>query len=136
MHLKLLLLCLNNSIFVLSVAKIKNMKSNAGSTNAVVFLNKKTKVFPNEIILLEGNVNYTIVHFEQKTPLLIAITLKKVESLLKDYGFLRIHKRYIINMDYANNALLEDSKVLLRKNISIKVSRRKRNELKERLAVA
>lgn len=112
------------------------MKLNAGSTNAVVFLNKKTKVYPKEIILLEGNVNYTIVHFEQKNPLLIAITLKKVESLLKDYGFLRIHKRYIINMNYANNALLEDSNVLLRKNISIKVSRRKRNELKERLVVA
>ena|SRR6218665_1263711 len=106
------------------------------SINSFVFLNKKTQVNTNEIILLEGNVNYTIVHFAEKNSLVIAITLKKVESILKEYGFVRIHKRFLLNMNYADNSLLTGKQVVFQKSIDIKVSRRKRNELKERLSAA
>ena len=105
-------------------------------TDPVVFLNKKTKVNINEILLLEGNINYTIIHFREKSPLILAITLKKAESLLKEYGFVRIHKSFILNMNFADNSLLTGNQVLFQKNIVIKVSRRKRNELKERLSAA
>ena len=105
-------------------------------TNAVVFLNKKTKVNINEILFLEGNVNYTIVHFREKNPIMIAITLKKAESILKEHGFVRIHKSFILNLHYADQSLLTSNEVLFQKNIAIKVSRRKRNELKERLSAA
>lgn len=105
-------------------------------TEKIVFLNKKTKVDTNEILLLEANINYTIVHFKEKNPLIIAITLKKAESLLKDSGFMRIHKRFLLNMNYADSSLLTSSEVLLQKNITIKISRRKRNELKEILSAA
>jgi len=103
------------------------------STNSFVFFPKKTKICINEILLLEGNINYTIVHLKEKNPLLIAITLKKAESLLKDHGFVRIHKSFLLNMNYADNSLLTGNEVLFQKNIIIKISRRKRNELKDRL---
>lgn len=106
------------------------------SINSIVFLNKKTKVNINEILLLEGNINYTIVHFKEKNPILVAITLKKVESILKEYGFVRIHKSFIINMNYADSSLLTDNQISFPKNITIKVSRRKRNNLKELLTAA
>jgi two-component system LytT family response regulator len=103
------------------------------STTPIVFLNKKTPVNVNEILLLEGNINYTIIHFEEKSPMIIATTLKKIEAILKDYGFVRIHKSFLLNMNYADSSLLINNQV---KNIVIKVSRRKRNELKERLLAA
>jgi two-component system LytT family response regulator len=106
------------------------------STNYFVFLNKKTKVCINDILLLEGNVNYSIVHFKEKKPILIAVTLKKAESLLKDYGFVRIHKSFLLNINYADSSLLTNNEVLSQKKITIKISRRKRNELKERLSAA
>ncbi|RFS17918.1 LytTR family DNA-binding domain-containing protein [Emticicia sp. C21] len=105
-------------------------------TSSMVFFNKKTKVCINEILLLEGNINYTIVHLKEKSPLLIALTLKKVESLLKDHGFMRIHKSFLLNMSYADSSLLTNNQILSQKNIAIKISRRKRNELKERLSAA
>lgn len=106
------------------------------STSSMVFFNKKTKVCINEILLLEGNINYTIVHLKEKKPLLIAITLKKAESLLKDHGFVRIHKSFLLNMSFADSSLLTNNRILFQKNITIKISRRKRNELKERLSAA
>ncbi len=106
------------------------------SSNSFVFFNKKTKVRIDEILLLEGNINYTIVHLKEKNPLLIAITLKKAESLLKDHGFVRIHKSFLLNINYADSSLLTENRILFKKNITIKISRRKRNELKERLSAA
>lgn len=104
--------------------------------NPIVFLNKKTKVNVNEILLLEGDVNYTIIHLKGKPAIIIASTLKKVESILKGYNFVRIHKKFLLNMNYADNSLLTNNQLLFQKNIVITVSRRKRNELKERLSAA
>ncbi|HEY1053646.1 MAG TPA: LytTR family DNA-binding domain-containing protein [Emticicia sp.] len=105
-------------------------------TNNFVFLNKKTKLNIDEILLLEGNINYTIVHFKKEKPLLIAITLKKAEFALKNHGFIRIHKSFLMNINYIDSSILENNKLLFKKNLIIKVSRRKRNELKERLIAA
>lgn len=106
------------------------------SSSSFVFFNKKTKVCINEILLLEGNANYTIVHLKEKNPLLIALTLKKVESLLKDHGFMRIHKKFLLNISYADSSLLTNNQLSSQKNLTIKISRRKRSELKERLSAA
>lgn len=122
-------------IFTIIVAKYTYAMTQL-STNSFVFFNRKTKVCIDEILLLEGNVNYTIVHLKEKNPLLIALTLKKAEFLLKNYGFVRIHKSFILNMSYADSSLLAGNEVLFQKNITIKISRRKRNELKELLSAA
>ncbi|MBA4849279.1 LytTR family DNA-binding domain-containing protein [Emticicia sp. BO119] len=104
--------------------------------NPIVFLNQKTAVNINEVLFLEGNVNYTIIHLEGKHPITIASTLKKIESKLKGYNFLRIHKRFLLNMTFADRSLLSNNRLLIKKNIAITVSRRKRSELKDWLTAA
>jgi two-component system LytT family response regulator len=44
--------------------------------------------------------NYATVHFEDKTKLLVAKTLKDLELLFAPYAFERIHKSHLINMDH------------------------------------
>jgi two-component system LytT family response regulator len=101
--------------------------------NPIVFLNKKTKVLAHEITLLEANVNYTKIYFEEKAPLMVAVTLKKIEPLLEEHGFLRIHKKFLINLNYADKSLLSNEAVTLPGNVIIKVSRRKRSTLRRNL---
>lgn len=101
--------------------------------NPIVFLNKRTMVYANEITLLEADINYTRIYFEEKAPIMVAVTLKKIEPLLEEYGFLRIHKKFLINLNYADSALLKNEVVTLPGNISIKVSRRKRSTLRRNL---
>ncbi len=101
--------------------------------NPVIFLNKRTMVYANEITLVEADVNYIKIHFEEKAPLMIAVTLKKIESLFEAHGFLRIHKKFLINLSYANSALLKNEIITFPGNVSIKVSRRKRSTLRRNL---
>lgn len=101
--------------------------------NPVVFLNKRTMVYANEITLLEADVNYTKVYFEEKAPLMVAVTLKKIQPLLEEFGFLRIHKKFLINLNYADSLLLKNRIATLPGNVSIKVSRRKRSTLRKNL---
>lgn len=100
---------------------------------SMIALNKKTKVNAHEVTLLEADVNYTTVHFETGKPLVIATTLKKIEPLLKDHDFIRIHKKFVLNLNYAGESLLNKDTITLKNNVEIKVSRRKRVELKKKL---
>ncbi|RYU92751.1 LytR/AlgR family response regulator transcription factor [Emticicia agri] len=102
-------------------------------TNPIVFLNKRTMVYANEITFLEADVNYTRVYFEEKAPLMVAVTLKKIESLFEEHGFLRIHKKFLINLNYADKSLLKNKMLTLPGNVEIKVSRRKRSTLRRNL---
>ncbi len=101
--------------------------------NPVVFINKKTKVNAHEITLVEADVNYTKIHFEEKAPLMVAVTLKKIENLLLVHGFLRIHKKFVVNLNYVDFSLLDEEVVTIQNNIEIRVSRRKRSTLRRNL---
>jgi two-component system, LytTR family, response regulator len=52
------------------------------------------------IIWLEGEGNYTLLHFNDGTQLMISLTLKKMESRLPPEIFVRPHKKNIINLLY------------------------------------
>lgn len=101
--------------------------------NPIVFINKKTKVDANEITLVEADVNYIKIHFEEKAPLMVAVTLKKMENLLHVHGFLRIHKKFVVNLNCVDFSLLDDEVVTIQNNIEIRVSRRKRSTLRRNL---
>lgn len=51
----------------------------------------------NAILYCEAVDNFTRFHFEQASPLLICRTLKYFEDVLKDHGFLRIHRSHVIH---------------------------------------
>jgi len=101
--------------------------------NTEIFLNKRTKVNAAEITLLEADVNYTKIYFEQRSPLMVAVTLKKIELLLKEHSFLRVHKKFIVGLDYADYSLLTNGYILLPGGILIKISRRKCSSVKKKL---
>ncbi|HYC85625.1 MAG TPA: LytTR family DNA-binding domain-containing protein [Chryseosolibacter sp.] len=52
------------------------------------------------IMYCEAVDNFTRFNFETGAPLLICRTLKYFEDVLKAYGFLRIHRSYVVNPSY------------------------------------
>jgi two-component system LytT family response regulator len=54
----------------------------------------------DEIISLQADSNYTIIHLKDMQKLVISKTLKDFEELLNDNQFARIHKSYIVNLSY------------------------------------
>ncbi len=54
----------------------------------------------DEIVSLQADSNYTIIHLCSMQKLVISKTLKDFEELLDQTQFARIHKSYIINIKY------------------------------------
>lgn len=56
--------------------------------------------FVKNIVRCASDGNYTTVFFEDKSKLLVAKTLKELETILAPYQFERIHKSHLINLEH------------------------------------
>ena len=84
-----------------------------------------TLVDPCKIKFIEGEGNYSIVHFEDGGKRLSCRTLKYFEHLLKDIPFIRPSKSYLVNTNYVKSVELKSNKsIILQDDIAIGISRR------------
>jgi two-component system LytT family response regulator len=83
---------------------------------------------PSEIIRCEGESNYTKFFLDGGKSLMVSHTLKDYESILSDYGFVRVHKSHLVNMKYVTR-MDRDGFIWLQNGESIPVSRRRKEEV-------
>lgn len=76
----------------------------------------------NEVMYLQSDKNYVTAYDEDEQPLIrFRGLLKNIYTELADYGFIYIHKRYIINCRFINK--FENRKVVLSNNKEIASTR-------------
>ncbi len=86
----------------------------------------------NNIIRCEADRNYTYFFVNDQKKHIVSQPMKEFEDILKDYGFIRIHKSHLINMSFIESFDKADGGyVVLKDKTQIPVSRRKKNELME-----
>lgn len=83
---------------------------------------------PSEIIRCEGESNYTRFFLESGKSLMVSHTLKDYESILCDYGFVRVHKSHLVNLKYVTR-VDRDGFVWMSNGQSVPVSRRRKEEV-------
>lgn len=83
---------------------------------------------PKEILRCEGADNYTHFYFLDQKPLLVSKTLKDFADILSDYGFLRIHKSHLVNMQHVTN-LNKEGIIKMSDGTELPVSRRRKEEV-------
>ena len=83
---------------------------------------------PSEIIYCEGESNYTRFFLASGKTLMVSHTLKDYESILGDYGFVRVHKSHLVNMKFVTQ-MDRDGFVWLQNGMSVPVSRRRKEEV-------
>jgi two-component system LytT family response regulator len=54
----------------------------------------------DDMVSLQADSNYTIIHMKDMQKLVISKTLKDFEELLDESQFARVHKSYIVNLKY------------------------------------
>jgi two-component system, LytTR family, response regulator len=87
------------------------------------------------ILYCEAEDNFTKFYFEIGQPLLICRTLKYFEDLLKDYGFLRIHRSYLINPEFViRYSRGKGGYVTMKNNKELEVSPNRKKEFLEAFA--
>jgi two-component system LytT family response regulator len=110
--------------------------SNPTHLNFMVACCKKKHVFALEdVIRLEASSNYTLIHTVNSRPLVVAKVLAAYEELLEGLGFIRVHRSHLINTRFVK-AINASGTAVLKDDRQIKVSRRRRKEVIEKLAAA
>jgi two-component system, LytTR family, response regulator len=81
----------------------------------------------SDIIYCEGERNYTTFHLTGKEALLSSKTLKEYETLLPSSTFIRVHQKYLVNINYVKKYLKGRGGTLIMSNgQSIEVSQSKK----------
>jgi DNA-binding LytR/AlgR family response regulator len=92
----------------------------------------RKKLPPEDIILLEADINYTRLYLSNGESVIVATTLKKLEQRLVVFqNFVRSNKSYIINLDFMLDYKKDSYEIIMINQKKILVSRRRRNNLQE-----
>lgn len=84
----------------------------------------------NKIVVIEAIKNYSIIHFEDGTSKKSGYTLLKFEKLLDDStNFVRIHRAYLVNMNFTELINLELNTFTVINGRTLNISRRKKSYL-------
>ena len=88
----------------------------------------------NVIVCCKAETNYTLIKQIDGSSITIAKTLKKVEELLPDDLFLRIHKTFLVNVNFVQGYTHADgSYLLLTNNEKLPISSRKKSQVIEKI---
>lgn len=83
----------------------------------------------NSIIYCEADENYTKIHLTSGEIIMVPRTLKVIEGLLPTFHFFRIHKSYLINLNFVKSyKKTEGFRVELENGIELDVAIRRKEE--------
>ena len=101
---------------------------------ALPVLNGLEFIETNTVIKIEGDNVYSIFHLTGNKKLLVTRTLKEVDILLSRFGFLRVHKSFIINLSYIVRYIKgEGGTVILSDGSEVDISRRSKAQFLARV---
>lgn len=99
-----------------------------------IHIGGRQQVNPKEVVMLQANVNYTVLFFTNGKKAIVATTLKSLESRFEPFDFFRTHKSYLVNLKCIQNFSEVTNKIRMTDNHIVTVSRRKLLRLKEQLS--
>lgn len=116
---------------------MSNITSHLSGTLLTVDTRRKIVLLLDKIIMLEGMANYTLFHLKDGRKRLFSHTIQTYEDDLAQYGFVRVHRGFIINSAYVQSIRVHDKRILMENNLVAIVSRRRgeKAEVKRFLSV-
>ena len=112
--------------------------SNTESDETKIDVFDKTKTYSfkiKEIVYIEGDRNYQKIVLKDKTSQNIRVPLGTLEDKLREHGFLRIHKGYLLNYLYIRS--IENEEIYLTTGISLPMSKKRKDEImKQYMAIS
>lgn len=84
------------------------------------------------IMRCQSDSNYTHIICKDEKRILISRTLKEIEELLSDHGFVRVHQSHLINPKFVKGILKQDGgSLIMSDHEEIPVSRQKGKQINE-----
>ena len=112
--------------------------SNTESDETKIDFVDKTKTVSfkiKEIVYIEGDRNYQKVVLKDKTSQNIRVAMGSLEEKLREHGFIRIHKGYLLNYLYIRS--ITNDEVYLTTGLSLPMSKKRKDEImKQYMAIS
>lgn len=90
-----------------------------------IFIGGRQTINPNDVIRLQADVNYTCVFFSDGKKIVVATTLKEIESRFSAFPkFFRINKSMIINLNCIKK--IDNEQIIFQNGEICKPSRRRK----------
>jgi two-component system LytT family response regulator len=114
---------------------VQHLKQASDSRIALPTMEGLVFVNIQDILYCEASSNYTQI-FTAQEKYLVSKTLKEYDELLSDHNFFRIHNSYLININSIKKYVKGDGGyVVLNNNISLDVSKRKKEAFLSRIGI-
>ncbi len=115
---------------------LKALKDQEYSKIAIPSVEGYEFVEKNDIVCCEADGSYTTIHLNANKKVISSYNLKRLNDLLQENGFFRIHKSYIINTKFIKKILNSDGgSVLLENEMLIPIARRRKDEFLQNLGL-
>lgn len=86
----------------------------------------------NNIVKCVSDNNYTNIHLENNSDILVSKSLIHFEKILSRVNFLRVHQSHLVNMKYVNQYIKSDGGYLvLHDNSQVPISRNQKSKVTE-----
>ncbi len=103
---------------------------------ATIHIGGRKKLCPDDIILLEGDANYTVFYLQNGKKLMVATTLKQLEQRFElCQNFFRPHKSFIVNLDYLADYQSDSNIFTMQNERKILISRRKKTAFQTKVSL-
>ena len=86
----------------------------------------------SEIIYVEASDNYSKLILTSGNNIIISRTLKDVQEVLEERHFLRVHRQYIINLNYLKQFNRNESILTMNNGVTIPIARNQKEKIMER----
>ena len=110
-----------------------NTALNTNSDNKKITFSTKTETMSadiDSIMYIEGNRNYQTFYLKDGSTFDARVLMGDLEEKLKDQGFIRIHKGYLVNYLYIRQ--IGNNEVNLTNNKSLPMSNKRKEEIMEK----
>ena len=86
----------------------------------------------NAITRCQSSGAYTDIYLSDTAKILITKTLKEINDILKDYGFIRVHQSHLVNIKrICRYKKGKEGKIYMQDGAEIPVSQRKRKDINQ-----
>jgi len=112
---------------------------NKNNAQRKITVSTKEEVFyilPDDIIYVRAEGSYAKIVLNENKPILVSKTLKDIEKLLILNNFFRVHKSYLINLNYVKKILKNGGgNIQMTNGELIPISIRKRSEFNKKIGL-
>jgi DNA-binding LytR/AlgR family response regulator len=101
--------------------------------DSLLIINHRTskKILLHDVVLLKGDINYTTFHLQCGSEKVVAHSIKFFEPHLEKFGFLRIHRSFMVNPTYVKSYNKENEVLTMSNGHQANISRRRKHTLKD-----